>query len=429
MLISHISDIHLGYSQFNLQEREEDLYEVFEESIEKSINEHVKAIILSGDLFHNPKPNGAPIVRLARELKKLKEKSILVFFILGEHDISRSNDVPLPYLFHNLGLARRLRPDSPVQVGKLLIYGFNKERRSNIENGLIKPFKALESIVKSDEQKYTIDNKRPSKILVLHQGLNDFNKFAGEISSSDLPSGFDYYAMGHYHDHIEKRFSCINDGLVAYPGSIDLGHNEPISNVEKGFLIVDISDSSSAVNTQWIRLDRRRPQLAYQIDYSDLNINLNSIIEESTNYSKKPIVNIHVVGSNIDQKMLARQLIPLENTTLYYNWVIADAQFSDTSGYSYDKDQGFDMDREMSTLIQKSLRSKPLTDLSLDLIQSFNDNSDSTYNDVLDKNKKEQIAKFLWEYYKTHRSSYENQKMDHNNTPSVEEEGEEKEET
>ena len=116
MFISHISDIHLGYAQFNLQEREEDLYEVFGEAIEKSISEHVKAIILAGDIFHNPKPNGAAIIRLARELKKLKEKSIPVFFVLGEHDISRSNDVPLPYLFHNLGLARRLKPESPVQI-------------------------------------------------------------------------------------------------------------------------------------------------------------------------------------------------------------------------------------------------------------------------------------------------------------------------
>ena len=422
MLISHISDIHLGYSQFNLQEREEDLYEVFEESIEKSIREHVKAIILSGDIFHNPKPNGAPIIRLARELKKLKEKSVLVFFILGEHDISRSNDVPLPYLFHNLGLARRLRPDSPVQVEGVLIYGFNKERRSNIEKGLIKPFKALESIVKSDEQKYTHDNKRPSKILVLHQGLNDFNKFAGEISSSDLPSGFDYYAMGHYHDHIEKRFSCINDGLVAYPGSIDLGHSEPISNVEKGFLLVDISDSPKGVNTQWIKLERRRPQLAYQVDYSNISINLNSIIKETSGYSKKPVVDLQIVGSNIDQKILARQLISLENTTLHYNWSITDAQHSDMTGYSYDKDKGFDMDKEMSTLIQKSLGSMPLTDLSLDLIQSFNDNHESPYNDGLDKKKREQIAKFLWKFYESSRSSYENPKVDINNTPSEESE-------
>ena len=422
MLISHISDIHLGYSQFNLQEREEDLYQVFEESIEKSIKEHVKAIILSGDIFHNPKPNGAPIVKLAKELKKLKEKSILAFFILGEHDISRSNDVPLPYLFHNLGLARRLKPDSPIQIGKVLIYGFNKERRSNIENGLIKPFKMLESIIKSDEQKYTHENKRPSKILVLHQGLNDFNKFAGEISSSDLPSGFDYYAMGHYHDHIEKRFSCINDGLVAYPGSIDLGHSEPISDVEKGFIIVDISDVSTAVNTHWVKLERRRPQLAYQVDYSELSNTLDSIVEDSSESVKKPVVDLQIFGTNIDQKILARQLMPLENTTLYFNWSITDAKVSDASGYSYDEDKEFDMDREMSTLIQKSLDSKPLTNLSMDLIEAFNDNNDFTHSNVPDKNKKEQIAKFLWGFYEANKSSYESQKIGNTRIPSVEEE-------
>ena len=141
MLISHISDIHLGYAQFNLQEREEDLYEVFEESVDKSIQEHAEAVILAGDIFHNPKPTGSAVIKLARELKKLKEKSIPVYFILGEHDISRTNDVPLPFLFHNLGLAKRLKPDSPAQIKDLLIYGFNKQRRSNIDNRLIIPFK------------------------------------------------------------------------------------------------------------------------------------------------------------------------------------------------------------------------------------------------------------------------------------------------
>jgi DNA repair protein SbcD/Mre11 len=175
LLISHISDIHLGYAQFNLQEREEDLYELFEESIDKSIQEHVEAIIIAGDIFHNPKPNGSAIIKLAHELKKLKEKSIPVYFILGEHDISRINDVPVPFLFHNLGLAKRLRPDTPIKMKDLLIYGFNKQRRSNIDNGLLKPFKELEKIIQSDE------NKRLKKILVLHQGLSDFNRFASRF--------------------------------------------------------------------------------------------------------------------------------------------------------------------------------------------------------------------------------------------------------
>lgn len=405
MLISHISDIHLGYAQFNLQEREEDLYEVFGEAVEKSISEHVKAIILAGDIFHNPKPNGAAIIRLARELKKLKEKSIPVFFVLGEHDISRSNDVPLPYLFHNLGLARRLKPDSPVQIDNLLIYGFNKERRSNIDNGLIRPFRKLESIMKNDIQKHTVQNHQLKKILVLHQGLYDFNKFAGEIFSNDLPVGFDYYAMGHYHDHIEKRFPTLNEGLVAYPGSIDLGHNEAISDVEKGFLLVDLSEVSANVNTHWIKLEKRRPQFEYPIEYPDLGDKLSSIVQESTQYSKKPIIDLKISGAGIDPKVLSRQLLQLEASFLYYNWSILDKD-SDT-GFSYDNTGDFDMDKEMSSLILKSLHSEPLTHLSLDLINMFHDQDNSHDTTNIDKDKNNQIANYVWRFFENNKSTYQ----------------------
>ena len=405
MLISHISDIHLGYAQFNLQEREEDLYEVFGEAIEKSISEHVKAVILAGDIFHNPKPNGAAIIKLARELKKLKEKSIPVFFVLGEHDISRSNDVPLPYLFHNLGLARRLKPDSPIQIENLLIYGFNKERRSNIDNGLIRPFRKLESIMKNDAQKHAVQNHWLKKILVLHQGLNDFNKFAGEIFSNDLPVGFDYYAMGHYHDHIERRFPTLNEGLVAYPGSIDLGHNEVISDVEKGFLLVDLSEVSENVNTHWIKLEKRRHQFEYPIEYSDLDDKLGSIIQESIQYSKKPVIDLKISGEDIDPKILSRQLLRLETSFLYYNWSILDKD--STTGFSYDKSGDFDMDKEMSSLILKSLNSEPLTHLSLDLINMFHNQDDFHDNKIIDKGKSNQIANYVWKFFENNKSIYQ----------------------
>jgi DNA repair protein SbcD/Mre11 len=405
LLISHISDIHLGYAQFNLQEREEDLYEVFGEAIEKSISEHVKAIILAGDIFHNPKPNGAAIIKLARELKKLKEKSIPVFFVLGEHDISRSNDVPLPYLFHNLGLARRLKPDSPIQIENLLIYGFNKERRSNIDNGLIRPFRKLESIMKNDAQKHAVQNHWLKKILVLHQGLNDFNKFAGEIFSNDLPVGFDYYAMGHYHDHIERRFPTLNEGLVAYPGSIDLGHNEVISDVEKGFLLVDLSEVSENVNTHWIKLEKRRHQFEYPIEYSDLDDKLGSIVQESIQYSKKPVIDLKISGEDIDPKILSRQLLRLETSFLYYNWSILEKD--STTGFSYDKSGDFDMDKEMSSLILKSLNSEPLTHLSLDLINMFHNQDDFHDNKIIDKGKSNQIANYVWKFFENNKSIYQ----------------------
>jgi exonuclease SbcD len=394
LLISHISDIHLGYAQFNLQEREEDLYDVFEESIDKSIHEHVEAIILAGDIFHNPKPNGAAIIQLARQLKKLKEKSIPVYFVLGEHDMSRTNDVPIPFLFHNLGLARRLKPDSPNQVKDLLIYGFNKQRRSNIDNGLLKPFKNLEKIIKSDE------HKKLKKILVLHQGLSDFNKFAGEIFASDLPLGFNYYAMGHYHDHIQKNFFELDNSLVAYPGSLDLGHNEPISEVEKGFLIADLSNNHENVTTHWIKIENRRTQISRSLDYDGLDEYIRYLLESSKKYQKKPILDLKLKGTEIDPKILSGELSKLNEHFLYYTWNIIDKET--ISGYSYDYANDFKIDKELSKLILNTLKSENLTNLSLDLIQMIN--NDDLHNDTnINKNKSKKIANYLWEYYKNNK--------------------------
>lgn len=403
MLISHISDIHLGYTQFNLLEREEDLYEVFEESIDKSIAEHANAIVLAGDIFHNPKPNGAAVIRLARELKKLKDKSIPVYFILGEHDLSRTNDVPLPYLFHNLGLAKRLRPDSPIQLDNLLIYGFNKERRSNVENGLIKPFKRLENTLINDVQRNSIENKKFKKILVLHQGLSDFNKFAGEIFSNDLPKGFDYYAMGHYHDHIEKRFSELDDNLVSYPGSIDLGHNEAIAKIDKGFLLVDLSGTET-VSTEWIRLEKRRPQINYVFNYEEIEYKLDGIIKESETYFKKPVLDLKLAGKKIDPKILSNHLSKLDPFSLYYTWQIIEEE--SISGYSFDNSNEFDIEKELSSLVSNSLNSKILSNLSLDIINMINDGNQDNV-DKINKNKSRQIASYLWDYFENNKQIYQ----------------------
>jgi len=398
LLISHISDIHLGYAQFNLQEREEDLYELFEESIDKSIQEHVEAIIFAGDIFHNPKPNGSAIIKLAHELKKLKEKSIPVYFILGEHDISRINDVPIPFLFHNLGLAKRLRPDTPIKMKDLLIYGFNKQRRSNIDNGLLKPFKELEKIIQSDE------NKRLKKILVLHQGLSDFNRFAGEIFANNLPVGFNYYAMGHYHDHIQKNFPELDNSLVAYPGSLDLGHNESISEVEKGFLLVDLSTSPENVTSQWIRIEKRRPQLSQSIDYDELDNHLDYLLNLSRSYQKKPIIELNIKGQDIPHKILYGKLSKLNDHFLYYTWNLLDKE--PISGYSYDFSQDFEIDKELSKLISECLKSESLTNLSLDLMQMIN-SEEHQDNTNANKNKIKQIANFVWQYYENNKKNYQ----------------------
>ena len=306
MLISHISDLHLGHAQFNLEEREEDVYQIFQEAIDVSIKEGVRLVILAGDLFHNPRPCGKAIITLGNALKKLKEKQIPAAFVLGEHDISRLRDVPFAHIYSNLGLAKKLRHDEPLVVDNCAVFGADKERRSNIDS-LIEKMRHAEQVAKQQSAK---------KVLVLHQGLYDFNKFAGELNSTDLPAGFNYYALGHYHDHIEKRFSHLG-GPLAYPGSIDLTPSEGIKQVEKGFIITDMSGEEPS--TQWVRLNRRQ-QFCAKINYGDIASEVSKIIEQAKGFEKKPVARIEVAGSDIDSKVIAENLKRLNDYCLHYVW-------------------------------------------------------------------------------------------------------------
>ena len=353
MLFAHISDLHLGYSQFGLEEREEDVYATFNEAIDIAIKEGVKLIILSGDIFHTPRPNGKAIITLANALKKLKEQLIPVAYVLGEHDISRMRDVPLAHVFSNLGLAKRLRLDEPFVVEDCEVYGADKERRSNIDA-------LIERLHKID--KPSAGARMKKRILVLHQGLTDMNKFAGEINSTDLPDGFDYYAMGHYHDHIEKRYHDLGGSLLAYPGSIELTPSEGIKEVDKGFIIVDIS--SEEVMTRWMVLSSRRPQFSMEIDYNNLTPGIDKIIDKASSFGKKPVVKVVVNGKNLDPKVIAANLRRLNDSCLHYVWQPAGDQDPQSSSLMFDE-RPADLEAELLRLAKDALGSEDAANLAV----------------------------------------------------------------
>ena len=342
MLVAHISDLHLGYSQFNLEEREEDVYQTFLEAIDISIKEGVGLVILAGDIFHTPRPHGKAVYRLAEALKKLKEKQIPAAFVLGEHDISRMRDVPFAYIFSNLGLARQLKLDEPFVVGDCSVYGANKERRSNID--------ALVDKLKQAGQ--AAARQQGKKILVLHQGVTDMNKFAGEINSTDISGNFDYYAMGHYHDHIEKRYANLGGPLV-YPGSLDLTPSEGIKEVEKGFALVDMSGADEA-SVQFIPL-HRRPQFSIKIDYARMKEGMEEAMKKASSYSgARPVVKVEVEGRNVDSRAVSDSLLRLNEVCLHYVWQSVDEQ---AQALAFDE-RPADLDAELLRLSKDALGSE-----------------------------------------------------------------------
>jgi DNA repair protein SbcD/Mre11 len=317
MLFSHISDTHLGLVQYGSEEREQDVYHVFNQAIDISIKDHVDFVIFAGDIFHVPNPNGTAIVQMANALKRLKQNNIDSFFILGEHDISRIRTTPIPYVYHNLEFSKYIGHGKPIYYKGVLLVGFDKIRKAEMPQ-FEEKFRVVDEIASSHTG---------HKILVMHQGVTEFNKFAGELQSTDLPKKFTYYAMGHLHDHDIKKFSHLS-GQVAYPGSIELTTSEGIKEIKKGFLEVDISGEEAI--PKWIELDTRQ-QFSFKTDYKELEKLIDEISSKIGKIERKPIVEIKIQGDNIETDQIQAQISRLHAQTLRCFWRIISKEISDSS--------------------------------------------------------------------------------------------------
>jgi len=317
MLFSHISDTHLGLVQYGSEERAQDVYDVFNQAIDTSIKDHVDFVIFAGDIFHVPNPNGTAIIQMANGLKRLKQNNIDSFFILGEHDISRIRTTPIPYVYHNLEFSKYIGQGNPIEYKGVLLSGFDKIRKAEISQ-FEEKFSAIDNIAKQHSG---------HKILVLHQGITEFNKFAGELQSTDLPKNFTYYAMGHLHDKDIKQFNHLG-GPVAYPGSIEMTTSEGIKETKKGFFEVDISGKDAIPN--WIELDAR-PQISFKTEYAELSKTIDEISEKIATDGKKPIVEVKIQGENIETDHIQAQIARLNSLVLRCFWRISTKQISDSS--------------------------------------------------------------------------------------------------
>jgi len=357
MLFSHISDTHLGLQQYGLEEREQDIYDSFNQAIDISIKDKVNFIIFAGDIFHTPNPSGEAILQMANALKRLKQNSIESFFILGEHDISRVRATPIPYVYHNLEFSKYVGRGNAVYHNDVMIAGFDKIRKNEVST-FEEKFKELDSVAKQHNG---------HKIMVLHQGITEINQFAGELNASDLPKNFTYYAMGHLHDKLVKDFDQLGGPLV-YPGSTEMTTSEGIKETEKGFFEVDIS--SNEPKPSWIKLDTR-PQFSAKVDFEEFDNSVTKIIEKIDMLNKKPIIEIKIHGKSVERDIVEAKISQIIPNTLYCSWKIS--QTDDATTILLDRPAR--IDDELFKLAGNALKSEKLATFAVnDLLPLLSNN-------------------------------------------------------
>ncbi len=298
MLIAHVADTHLGYTQYGLREREEDFYEAFREVVERVLEEHVDVLVHAGDVFHSPKPPIKALKVAQDAFARLRERGVKVVAILGGHDVVRRRALPPLALYErfNVRVLTRENPVAELDEG-LAVMGFEHLpapywRRAELKRLLAR----LASRAKAYRR----------SVLVLHQAIYPFVPLDYELSVDDLPRGFDYYALGHVHKLTVFR---VWGKPAAYSGSTEVVSVSEVYGgaAEKGFLLVDLSGDEAEV--QRVKINSVRPQLVFEVSANTLNDVLGLVLRRLAvlESGKEPILHLRVRGE-LDRRVLERSL-------------------------------------------------------------------------------------------------------------------------
>jgi DNA repair exonuclease SbcCD nuclease subunit len=313
MKFAHVSDTHLGQYR-SKKDRIDDTYNAFEQVITKCIEEKIDFLIITGDIFDRSHPANDAILFLMKQFLRLKENDIQSYFILGDHDQPKTRQNAIHWIYSMTNSARHLGDSNPIKFKDVILYGFDHHDVGNDLDELIEKFKIIDT---------EVTKHNGHRILVLHQGLNDVHKFAGELNASDLPKNFTYYAIGDIHKNFEKKYDFLGGPLV-YPGSIELASTEPIKESAKGFYIIDIS-SEKAI-PKWIELELR-PRFEIEVDVNDVEKKIDELILK-INSSHKPLVSLTVTNvEDFDQIRPKIEQLQENVLELSYSTKLTDEQY------------------------------------------------------------------------------------------------------
>jgi exonuclease SbcD len=231
----HAADLHIGYSQYNLDVRRKDFNNAFQELVDKTIELKPDFMILAGDIFAHPRPSNSTLEAAITNFRRLKDAGIPVLTVDGSHD-SAPNLITSTILnpLDSAGLIRYL----PRQEGaswkneSAYVYGIPNFRTAR---------KTQEELPAFLEQNKPAPDPSLFNILVFHMALDipalKPPQMEAEAQPENLPDGFNYYAGGHIHTPYKSPFK---KGILVYSGCTETVSYED-AKIEKGFYHVKVS--------------------------------------------------------------------------------------------------------------------------------------------------------------------------------------------
>ncbi|KKK85791.1 hypothetical protein LCGC14_2769710, partial [marine sediment metagenome] len=205
-------------------------YDAFKQTINKILEEKVDFIIISGDLFDISNPKVDVVDLAVKELKKLKDKNIPVYGIMGSHDFSPSDNSMIRPLI-SAGLFIDVSKGENLDNNKLKLQVFQDSKTRIKLTGLRARKRSLEIEDYKRLIRENLENEEGIKIFVLHTMMSELKpiefKDMESAPKSLLPQNFAYYAGGHLHKTVPEKLREGDHTLkvdkknrIIYPGSL-----------------------------------------------------------------------------------------------------------------------------------------------------------------------------------------------------------------
>ncbi len=236
----HVADIHLGYTQYNLEARREDFNRAFQEIVEKTIDLDPDFMIVAGDIFHHARPSNVTLEAAIQNFSNLRDADIPVLVVDGSHDAAPN--VITGTILNPLDTAGLLyylprQKDACWRNEKCYVFGvpnYRTRRRTEEQLPLF----------------YETNKPSPDpdlfNIFVFHMALDLPSvkppQMEAEAPPELLPDGFNYYAGGHVHKFSKIKFKT---GILAYSGSTETVYYDD-AWLEKGFYHVNVDEKGKA---------------------------------------------------------------------------------------------------------------------------------------------------------------------------------------
>lgn len=240
MRLVHLSDLHLGYRQYQrltpggINQREADVAATFRAAIDRVIALRPDLVVIGGDVFHTVRPTNQAILHAFIQFSRLVQSlgGAPVVMVAGNHDTPRTSETA--------GILRLF-----VQAG-VTVVDRDAQRLSFPEREL--SVLAVPDVPGLVRPSFTPDPDARFNVLLLHgevEGvlpvtLANVDRASVEISREELgASRWDYVALGHYHVYREVAPNAFYSGSIDYTSANTWGelYEERVAGLRgKGFI-------------------------------------------------------------------------------------------------------------------------------------------------------------------------------------------------